>query len=70
MLQVSPAFTDAAFQEIALYSPFEELLGNRYEYAAFVFPIAGKISVAQRTHAAILAFGKKSFNAFLAVQSF
>ena len=46
MLQVSPAFTDAAFQEIALYSPFEELLGNRYEYAAFVFPIAGKISVA------------------------
>ena len=70
MLEVSPTFADAAFQKVAFDSPLEEFFRDGYEYAAVLLTIVEKISVAQCTYAAMPATGKKSFDAFLAVQSF
>ena len=70
MLEPSPAFADAAFQKVAFYSSFEKFLWNRDKQAVGVLPVVCCIYEADLSDAAMLSFGKKPFNAFLAAQSF
>ena len=70
MLEPSPAFTDAAFQKVALDSSFEKFLGNRDKKTVCFLAVVCCVDEADVTHAAMSSFGKKSFNAFLAAQSF
>ena len=70
MLEPSPAFADAAFQKVAFYSSFEKFLWNRDKQAVCVLPVVCCIDEADITHAAMSSSGKKSFDSFLAAQSF
>ena len=70
MLEPSPAFADAALEEIAFYRSFEQFFGYGDEYAATFFPVVGKTDITDRTGIAMLSMGEKSFDALLAAQSF
>ena len=70
MLESSPAFADAAFQKVAFYRSFEKFLRNRDKQAVCLLLAVRCIDEADVTHAAMSSSGKKSFDAFLAAQSF
>ena len=70
MLELPPTLADAPFEQIALYSSFEELL--RYGNENSIAFLSGVIHVyiADIADVSMSALGKKSVNAFLAAQSF
>lgn len=70
MFEFSPALADTTLQKVALDSPLEEFLRYGYKDSGLFFSIVGKVSVAENTHIAMSAMGKKPVNAPLAAQSF
>ena len=70
MLESTPAFSDPAFEEVALYRSLEQFLRYGDKYSVALLSVIGKIDVAHRAGVAVLSAGKKPFDALLAAQSF
>lgn len=66
----APRFADASFQEVALDGSLEQFLGNGNQNAVECFAVVCQMDIAKRTGTAMPASGKKSFDGFLAAQSF
>lgn len=70
VFEPAPAFTDASFQQVSLYGPFEKLLWHGGQDTAELFSVISRVDVTDRTDTSMSASSKKIFNVFLAVQSF
>ena len=70
MLEPSPAFADAALQQVSLHCPFEEFLGYGNQNTVYTAVCTVKALITDGWHAAMLTFGKKLRDGRLAAQSF
>ena len=70
MFQFAPAFANASFQKVAFDGSLEEFFWNGDQYAVERFPVICHVDVTEWTDTAVTTTGKKSFNGFLAAQSF
>ena len=70
VFESTPAFADTSFEQVALYSPFEEFLRNGNQDAAEFFSVVCSMDITDRAYTSVSAFSKKSLDGFLAAQSF
>ena len=70
MLELSPAFSDTTFEEIALDCSLEHFFRYGNQNPAKTLSVVSNVDITDMSDVAMSSFGKKSFNAFLAAQSF